>query len=1221
MDIQWNTIFPSLVIPALLLHEKGKKGTENKKIKKDHPPNTLACRFNQRNLQLPKFNCTEDDKDNIVKVLRKEKKSDYFSCLDGTYIFCLTSFKETNQVQEDNVMQSILRASEQKKGAESIVAIPLTGKILEDALRWLKGNTDTGEASLANGQTERTIEELVTAYLDSLSKAIPAKSDVATLMDFIKSHDWPDGSLEEMLEELSKKEHDDMEKSYFLRGFIHQNLARKTKVVAHFVDGNHRAAALNCALIGSGDDVVKAKREYYENFPHAEKNVLAVIIVPIGPINSIFADKMRSTSQKSQSTCSKQQSHTVRENLFHLIEIVRKQCLQNGISYLWRGLGELMRNDVDSVLPTYLEQNNYQPFINYAQHVTDWIGKVSEEILHVLEKEVDNLHLSSGKDGKAWRNLFKPKVSPTSAEYTIFHIFPFSKSNILANFLADSPNDVFKTNRFLRTGFSDKDLIIVQFLLWSMISKEANQHLRLLFSNSNPKQHQQVKPNVGTESEDAWKWTMSFFHNVTESVYNSYDPWKKFFFVADPQIPIQCNQDMVIYLCLLTSAIKECAPFFMDVGTNPIWPEELVKAVKDINMNIVGENKNLVTFYTKAHSIAMTRAPKQQKMIILQEIYLDHWRMRWKNFSNNERGILLEMKRCVVRKRDRNWKRMANLLNLITVGGVSSPDPRGRRDNYKHVIEIIGSNVDPNNYGTETFYSTQIHQFVQVLPKDSKLLELVKNGGKVIRSKKIPLSLEVDRGSIDVNNNLGDENYLSPRAPPSLEVDRGSIDANPSLLAGGNVGADGTSPSPPLQVTNALDNVGADGTGSDVPTCTRDTAVAALGTGGTEPSAGGPQVPVQDVMDTSPTIHTKTRKKARKAKSIPENIPSGSVNLDLAHECSQVYDLADFWEKHIKPILKDEEFAEAKKLIDDALHKIQPENNLGENKCLHCDKNSLTWSSFCEEHTKIFTKQYFRKKPPKRGILALVEQKRHNDLQFEDETRANMAAMHGNGADSAGGVIDFDGIEVEQPRRSGNRYVLEEASEGARDGSSIGELSLATNTFKENCDYEGDVTFKNLVVDLDANDLITQGREHFKKSGNPYVLEEASEGGRDGSSIGELSEVTNNFKEYLGDVSLKTTGGAGLDANDLITQGREHFKKQRNMKYFNAEGEDRSCEWETVRLCQVCGTGASLIPCHKEGCQYHLHKLCQTMWENEDTCRKSDGDWCSKHHPTYSNYC
>ena len=104
-------------------------------------------------------------------------------------------------------MQSILHhESKMNTGSELFVAIPLTEKILEDALRWLKGNTDTGEASLANGQTERTLEELVTAYLDSLSKAIPAKSDCKTLMDFIHTHDWPDRSLEEMLEELKKKD-------------------------------------------------------------------------------------------------------------------------------------------------------------------------------------------------------------------------------------------------------------------------------------------------------------------------------------------------------------------------------------------------------------------------------------------------------------------------------------------------------------------------------------------------------------------------------------------------------------------------------------------------------------------------------------------------------------------------------------------------------------------------------------------------------------------------------------------------------------------------------------------------------------------------------------------------------------------------------------------------------------------------------------------------------
>ena len=59
---------------------------------------------------------------------------------------------------------------------------------------------------------------------------------------------------------------------------------------------------------------------------------------------------------------------------------------------------------------------------------------------------------------------------------------------------------------------------------------------------------------------------MSFFHNVTESVKNSYDPWKKNFFRLDNKFPIQCIGDQIIRLCLMTSAILECSTFFMDVG-------------------------------------------------------------------------------------------------------------------------------------------------------------------------------------------------------------------------------------------------------------------------------------------------------------------------------------------------------------------------------------------------------------------------------------------------------------------------------------------------------------------------------------------------------------------------------------------------------------------------------------------------------------------------------
>jgi hypothetical protein len=120
-----------------------------------------------------------------------------------------------------------------------------------------------------------------------------------------------------------------------------------------------------------------------------------------------------------------------------------------------------------------------------------------------------------------------------------------------------------------------------------------------------------------------------------------------------------------------------------------------------------------------------------------------------------------------------------------------------------------------------------------------------------------------------------------------------------------------------------------------------------------------------------------------------------------------------------------------------------------------------------------------------------------------------------------------------------------------------------------------------------------------------------------------LSLATDFFNEnfyYEGDVTF-TNFVASLDPNDLIDQGMEHFNKQPNNKFGENFNADESCDWRKVGLCQVCGTGASLIPCHKEGCQYQLHKQCQTMWEDEDMSRKSDGNWCSDHHPTYSNCC
>jgi len=60
MEMNINAILQCHAIPLLLLH--GKVYNDN------HPPNTLACHFNERNLQLPKFNCPNNG-ENIVHVL------------------------------------------------------------------------------------------------------------------------------------------------------------------------------------------------------------------------------------------------------------------------------------------------------------------------------------------------------------------------------------------------------------------------------------------------------------------------------------------------------------------------------------------------------------------------------------------------------------------------------------------------------------------------------------------------------------------------------------------------------------------------------------------------------------------------------------------------------------------------------------------------------------------------------------------------------------------------------------------------------------------------------------------------------------------------------------------------------------------------------------------------------------------------------------------------
>ena len=759
-----------------------------------------------------------------------------------------------------------------------------------------------------------------------------------------------------------------------------------TKVVAHFVDGNHRAAALNCALTGSGDDV-EGKRKYYENSPHNEQSVVAVIIVP-DSIDADFLGKMQTISRISQNTSCKQQSHTVREKISYAIEIVRKQCIGQRIGYLWGVLGYEMKQDVErGNLTTPLQK--YSCFENYEKCVSEWIEMVSQQIEQVVRNP--DLHLLNDvAPGKELRNLFKNKTKPSDADYVDYHIFPFPKSNMLDSFLKNHPDDVFKETRFSRTGFKDRDLIIVQILLWSMTSHEANQCLRLLFSNSNPTVHQLLPAGSTDINKDvALKWTMSFFHNVIESVYNSYAPWKKSFFISDPNMPIQCLRESVIYLCLLTSAIHECASFFMEVGLHPECPADLAEAIENIKMKRDGENLSLVTLYTKLHSLSMNRIKRDDA--VSKKRYVTHWKAYYQtlNLGRNQQEQIKEVEKCVVRRRDRSVKELNFLLNILTVGGPASPDPRAKSKNGKKFVQIIGCNVRDVDFGVEPepYFTTQICQFREILPKDTKLLESF----KVPSKKQFPNPNSSKKQGAETGGRGGRD---APKAPgASAAVD----------------GADGKSAGPPQRDTGKI---------------SRD-----RGVDGAFPK--------------------KTRSQNVNRKNNISESKKKNVNPQTANVACNFYLLVDFWKEHVVPLLGDNLlFVAEKKLIEDAL--ARHVSQIGPNTlCQICGRDRTEWSPYCVTHVKLFTERY-QNKPSKPGVIGMVKKLISQDAQTDDEQRARLAEIQGRGADDEP-YVDFDAPEEkDKSSHRQNTFVLDEAAESISAASNFSVSDFASINGNQN---------------------------------------------------------------------------------------------------------------------------------------------------------------------------
>ncbi len=117
---------------------------------------------------------------------------------------------------------------------------------------------------------------------------------------------------------------------YFLRRFIHENLARRTKIVVHIVDGIHRVTAADCVLIGytgsqhANEEEKKAIVDYATRSPHKKLQVRVICFIP-EEINEGYRTLMKEKSSHIQKMANLQRDHTVLDILENKMKILAKK--------------------------------------------------------------------------------------------------------------------------------------------------------------------------------------------------------------------------------------------------------------------------------------------------------------------------------------------------------------------------------------------------------------------------------------------------------------------------------------------------------------------------------------------------------------------------------------------------------------------------------------------------------------------------------------------------------------------------------------------------------------------------------------------------------------------------------------------------------------------------------------------------------------------------------
>ena len=151
-----------------------------------YQPNTKACKFNCRGLDISRLTCM-DPLDNMPSKLRAEEKdAKDSSVVDGVVVVVVTSFSEAT---EPGVISLPMTSVAFPEGDATHYATPLELNTINEANRWLRGIAL--EKSEEHGNQATTVEEGLKEYITLLENKVPKQISAQNLRDFIADHRWP----------------------------------------------------------------------------------------------------------------------------------------------------------------------------------------------------------------------------------------------------------------------------------------------------------------------------------------------------------------------------------------------------------------------------------------------------------------------------------------------------------------------------------------------------------------------------------------------------------------------------------------------------------------------------------------------------------------------------------------------------------------------------------------------------------------------------------------------------------------------------------------------------------------------------------------------------------------------------------------------------------------------------------------------------------------------